>query len=191
MHRSPMRPMTPARPPAQKAVRILGVDPGSVVTGIGIIDAVGNQLHHVAHFAIKTGDGDFNSRLQAIYEGVRQAVAEHQPQEVAVERVFMSRNVDSALKLGHARGAAIVAAGASCELSEYSPRSIKQALVGGGGADKKQVQHMVAMLLKLTPPLQADAADALAAAICHAHHRATNTRLAATTAALAARAGGR
>ncbi len=165
------------RQPAS-TVRILGVDPGSVVTGIGIIDAQGNQLRHVAHFPIKTGGGDMNSRLQAIFNGVSEAVAEHQPQEVAVERVFMSRNPDSALKLGQARGAAIVAAGRTCELAEYSPRSIKQALVGGGGADKTQVQHMVAMLLKLTPPLQADAADALAAAICHAHHRATQNRLA-------------
>ena len=161
------------------AVRILGIDPGSVVTGIGIIDAAGNRLHHVAHLAIKTGSGDFHQRLQAIFDGVSQAVAEHQPQEVAVEKVFMARNADAALKLGQARGAAIVAAGQSCKLAEYSPRSIKQALVGGGGADKKQVQHMVARLLNLKGPLQPDAADALATAICHAHHRATQVRLAA------------
>ncbi len=164
------------RPPA---VRILGIDPGSVVTGVGIIDASGNRLVHVAHLAIKTGGGDFHARLQAIFEGVSEAVAQHQPDEVAVEKVFMSRNADAALKLGQARGAAIVAAGSSCQLAEYSPRSIKQALVGGGGADKKQVQHMVARLLQLEGPLQPDAADALATAICHAHHRATSVRLAA------------
>lgn len=162
------------------AVRILGIDPGSVTTGVGVIEARGNKLIHLAHRAIRAR-GDFRSRLTAIHAGVVEIVAEYQPAEVAVEKVFMARNADAALKLGQARGAAIVAVCEHCALAEYSPRTIKQSLVGGGGADKKQVQHMVGRLLGLTAPLQADAADALAAAICHAHHRVTQARLAAAS----------
>ena len=158
-------------------VRILGIDPGSVTTGVGIIDAAGNRLAHVHHQAINTGKGDFHDRLRTIYEGLKALIAQYQPDEVAVEKVFMARNADAALKLGQARGAAIVAASGCGEMAEYTPRAIKKAIVGGGGADKQQIQHMVAMLLKLKSPIQADAADALAAAICHAHHRATAKRL--------------
>lgn len=157
-------------------IRILGIDPGSVTTGLGVIDVAGNRLTHVAHLALATGKGGFNERLVRIFEGVAEVVATYRPQEVAVEKVFIARNADSALKLGHARGAAIVAA-SGCPIAEYSPRSIKQALVGGGAADKAQVQHMVGVLLSLRQALQADAADALATAICHAHHLQTAARM--------------
>lgn len=161
---------------ASGAIRILGIDPGSITTGLGVIDVTRGKLTYVAHVSLATGGGDFNDRLLCIFQGVTEVMTTYQPQEVAVEKVFMSRNADSALKLGHARGAAIVAAG-RCPIAEYTPRAIKQALVGGGGADKRQVQHMVGMLLRLSDPLQADAADALATAICHAHHRETAMRM--------------
>ena len=159
--------------------RILGIDPGSVRTGIGIVDVdAAGSATHVFHTALVVGgEEDFPARLKAIVLGISEAIQRWGPTEVAVERVFMAKNPDSALKLGQARGAAICA----CVLkdlpvSEYSPMQIKQGLVGRGIADKSQVQHMVGVILGLQGKLQADAADALAVAITHAHARALSQR---------------
>jgi len=155
-------------------MRILGLDPGSRITGIGIID--GESL--VAARQLSLGSGDMPERLAGIFSGVTDAIAEFQPDVVAIETVFMSRNPQSAIKLGQARGAAICAAvHAGLAVHEYAPRLIKQAIVGRGGADKEQVQHMVRVLLKSTDRFGADAADALAVALCHLHSARTARRL--------------
>jgi len=155
--------------------RILGIDPGSVRTGVGIVDAdATGRATHVHHAMIAlAGAEDFPLRLKRILDQLGALLDQYQPQEVAIERVFMAKNADSALKLGHARGAAICAAVMrSLPVHEYSPMQIKQAVVGRGAAEKPQVQHMVGVLLNLQgAPLQADAADALAIAITHAHAR--------------------
>lgn len=158
--------------------RILGVDPGSRVTGFGLIDAAANGPVLVAAGCIRTDSDNFPQRLKQIYDGIVGIVREHQPDELAIEQVFMHKNADSALKLGQARGAAICAAlVAGLEVHEYSARSIKQAIVGKGNADKTQVQHMVKILLNLTGALQADSADALGVALCHLHTRETQRRI--------------
>jgi crossover junction endodeoxyribonuclease RuvC len=150
-------------------VRVLGIDPGSARTGYGILDAHGTRLCYVASGVIRTQEGEFSGRLCEIFRAVRAIVAEYQPQEVAIERVFVNRNADSALKLGQARGAAICgAADAKADIFEYAPREIKLAVVGSGSAEKAQVQLMMKNILKLHHPVAADAADALAAAVCHA-----------------------
>lgn len=155
-------------------MRILGLDPGSRVTGIGVID--GERL--VAAECLDLGGGPMPQRLAAIFNGVQAQIAEHCPDVAAVETVFMSRNPQAAIKLGQARGAAICAAvAAGLEVHEYAPRLIKQAIVGRGGADKAQVQHMVGVLLKSDRKLAADAADALAVALCHFHTAQTAARL--------------
>lgn len=160
--------------------RILGIDPGSVITGYGIIENRGRQLVHVHSGRIQAGRGAFPERLWRIHSGIAELVSSYQPDEVAVEKVFVSRNVDSALKLGQARGAAICGAfGPDLPVAEYAAGEIKQAVVGGGRAAKEQVQHMVAMLLSLRGRLQEDQADALAVAICHAHMRASRLKMAA------------
>jgi len=160
--------------------RILGIDPGSQRTGVGIIDAdPTGGVRHVFHGALLLlGNETFPLRLKQIFDDVCAIIAEHAPAEVAIERVFMARNPDSALKLGQARGAAICAA-VHCGLpiTEYAPKEIKQAVVGGGGAGKQQVQHMIGILLNITQKLQADAADALAIAITHAHTSASVQRI--------------
>jgi crossover junction endodeoxyribonuclease RuvC len=160
--------------------RILGIDPGSQRTGIGIIDALPDgRCVHVFHTALYLLDNEtFHLRLKQIYDEVGEIVETHRPTEVAIERVFMARNPDSALKLGQARGAAIVAVvGKGLALAEYAPKEVKQAVVGSGSGDKTQVQHMVGILLSLPGKLQADSADALAIALTHAHTRASLTRL--------------
>jgi crossover junction endodeoxyribonuclease RuvC len=152
--------------------RILGIDPGSRVTGWGFIDSDGRTSRYVASGQIHTAGADLPARLQQIYESVRRLVAEHAPAEVAVESVFMHRNADSALKLGQARAAAICATfGEGVEVFEYAARAVKQAVVGTGAAEKAQVAHMVGVLLARRQPLLADEADALAVALCHAHTR--------------------
>lgn len=153
-------------------VRVLGLDPGSRHTGFGIVDFAGPACSHIASGAISTiGDG-FAERLQQIFEQVRALIVRYSPAEIAIERVFVHRNADSALKLGQARGAALCGAfAAAVQVFEYSPREIKMAVVGSGGADKVQVQHMVKTLLCLNGRVNADAADALAVALCHAHGR--------------------
>lgn len=160
--------------------RVLGVDPGSQRTGIGIIDAdATGRAVHVHHATLRLLDNDtFAQRLRQIFDEIGAIIDEFRPDEVAIERVFMARNPDSALKLGQARGAAICAVVTrDLTVAEYAPKEIKQAVVGGGAADKTQIQHMVGVLLQLPGKLQADAADALAIALTHAHTRATTQRI--------------
>ena len=166
----------------------MGIDPGSRITGYGVIDLDGPRNRYVASGCIQTAsDRPLPERLKTIFEAVTAAIQAHQPMEVAVEQVFMHRNPDSALKLGQARGAALCAVVmAGLPVSEYAARAIKQAVVGSGAADKTQVQHMVRLLLNLPEAPQADAADALAVAICHGHTRQTQQRL-GTAIALAGR----
>jgi crossover junction endodeoxyribonuclease RuvC len=150
-------------------VRVLGIDPGSQCTGFGVLDALGPRLTYVASGVIRTPDGEFAARLCEIFTCIRTVVAQYRPQEIAIERVFVNRNPDSALKLGQARGAAICGTiDANAEVFEYATRQIKQAVVGTGSAEKAQVQLMMRSILKLEGPVAADAADALAAAVCHA-----------------------
>jgi crossover junction endodeoxyribonuclease RuvC len=150
-------------------VRVLGIDPGSQRTGFGVLDAVGPRLTYVASGVIRTEKGEFADRLCEIFRCVQSLVAQYRPHEIAIERVFVNRNPDSALKLGQARGAAICGtADANAEVFEYATRQIKQAVVGSGSAEKAQVQLMMKSILKLDGPLSPDAADALAAAVCHA-----------------------
>lgn len=151
--------------------RILGLDPGSRITGFAILECEAGQIRYLASGGIRA-DGEFPERLKQIFAGVAELVTQHQPDEVAIERVFMHRNADSALKLGQARGAALSATfGVPANVFEYAPREIKQAVVGTGAADKTQVQLMVKRLLKLTGEMGPDAADAIAIALCHAHAR--------------------
>jgi crossover junction endodeoxyribonuclease RuvC len=158
--------------------RILGIDPGSRFTGFGVLDFDGDTPVYVASGTIKSPDGTFSERLKNIFESVNEIVARYQPDIVAIESVFMARNASSALKLGHARAAALCATFAfDVEIVEYAPREIKQAVVGTGSASKEQVQHMVVSLLQLDGAPAADAADALAAAICHGHRRRLQSRL--------------
>lgn len=155
-------------------LRILGIDPGSRITGYGLIEVAGNRYRHVASGRIISGTGDRGQRLLRIHSALTALIAEFAPTEAAVESVFVHRNPASALLLGQARGAALVAlAAAGLSLAEYAPASVKSALVGYGRADKPQIQHMVCAILGLTAPPPADAADALAVALCHAHQRAS------------------
>lgn len=158
--------------------RILGIDPGSRMTGYGVIEVQGRRAAYIASGCVRMDDVNFAERLRAIFEGVGVVVERYRPTEIAIEKVFVQRNVDSALKLGQARGAAICAVvSRSLPVAEYSPAQIKQALVGRGAAAKEQVQHMVKTLLQLIEDPQADAADALACALCHSHTRQTLSRL--------------
>lgn len=148
---------------------MLGIDPGSQRTGFGVLDAAGARLTYVASGVIRTTQLEFAARLCEIFRCVQTVVAQYQPQEIAIEKVFVNRNPDSALKLGQARGAAICGtADAKAVVFEYATRQIKQAVVGSGSAEKSQVQLMMRSLLKLDGPVATDAADALAAAVCHA-----------------------
>jgi len=159
-------------------MRILGIDPGSRFTGYGIIEVRGDGASPVRHGVIRTGNGEFTGRLGIIFDELRDLIRELEPSEVAVETVFVSQNAASALKLGQARGAAVCAAiSMGLPVAEYSPRSVKQAIVGRGGADKVQVQHMVSVLLQLEEAPAEDAADALAVALCHQHTRQTVQRM--------------
>lgn len=149
---------------------ILGIDPGSRLTGYGVIRLTGRQITYLGSGCIRTAAEDMPTRLLRIYRGVSEIITQFQPNVFAIEQVFMSRNADSALKLGQARGAAIVAAvNQDLPVFEYAARLVKQSVVGTGAADKIQVQHMVKTLLKLPASPQADAADALAIAITHVH----------------------
>lgn len=149
---------------------ILGIDPGSRITGYGLINTVGAKNEYVASGCIRIKGDDLSERLNQVFEGVSEVIRLYSPQQMAIEQVFMARNADSALKLGQARGVAIVAGTQQgLPVHEYAARAVKQAVVGKGSADKVQVQHMVAHILKLPGLPQADAADALAIALCHAH----------------------
>jgi crossover junction endodeoxyribonuclease RuvC len=152
-------------------VRILGLDPGSRRTGFGFIESRGGTLTVVAHGCLNVASAAPMARLRLIFEGLRALMSEHAPVEVAIERVFVSRNVDSALKLGQARGAALCAVPQGIPVFEYAPRAVKLAVVGSGAAEKLQVAHMIRTLLALGERPGADAADALAVAVCHAHTR--------------------
>jgi len=160
--------------------RILGIDPGSQRTGVGIIDVddTGRATHVFNGALVLLGEGEFPLRLKRLLVGLTALIEEWRPHEVAIERVFLARNPDSALKLGQARGAAISAVVLrDLPVHEYAATEVKLALVGKGGAEKAQIQHMVGLMLNLHGKLQADAADALAIAITHAHVRATARRL--------------
>jgi crossover junction endodeoxyribonuclease RuvC len=170
-------PVPVARMSPAGSARILGLDPGSLRTGYGIIECAGGSLTIIAQGCIATSGGPLADRLRVIHARVAELITQHRPQEIAVERVFLSKNADSALKLGQARGAALAAVPAALGVHEYAPRAVKLAVVGVGGAEKSQVAHMVKQLLRLELRLAADAADALAVAICHAHSRTRIDRL--------------
>ncbi len=158
-------------------VRILGIDPGSRITGYGIVDLEGRSTTAVEWGSVRTA-GEHSDRLKTIFDALDGLVRKFVPDEVAVERVFMHRNADSALKLGQARAAALCGTfSAEIPIYEYSARHIKKAIAGRGSAEKSQVELMVRTILGLRQELESDAADALAAALCHAHERGTRTVL--------------
>ncbi len=149
---------------------ILGIDPGSIKTGFGIINYVGSKYEYVGSGVIRIPELPLPERLKIIFDSVTEIIEEYCPQEVAVEQVFMAKSAGSALKLGQARGAAVVAAvNQELPVFEYEARKVKQSVVGNGGAEKLQMQHMVKTLLKLPASPQEDAADALGVALCHAN----------------------
>jgi crossover junction endodeoxyribonuclease RuvC len=159
-------------------MRILGIDPGSRLTGYGVIDTTATGFRYVASGSIKVLGDYFPDRLKQIFDGIITVVQLYHPDCAAIEQVFMHKNADSALKLGQARGAAICAAqSTNLSVAEYAARQVKQALVGKGSADKLQVQHMVKILLNVQGQMQIDASDALGIAICHAHWQQTANRL--------------
>ena len=158
--------------------RVLGIDPGSRVTGFGVIDSDGSHSRYLESGCIRTASGDFPDRLGEIFRGLGEVLDAWQPQEVAVEQVFVARNAASALKLGQARGAAISAiVTRELPVYEYTPAAVKQGLVGNGRAEKEQVQHMVQVILGLQGRMTLDQSDALAIALCHAHSASTRTRI--------------
>lgn len=154
---------------------IIGIDPGSRITGYGVIRVEGNKNFYLASGCLRLAGENVGNRLHDIFTGLQNVVRLYQPNEAAIEQVFMHENPGSALKLGQARGAAIVALGLA--VAEYSARQVKQSVVGYGAAKKEQVQHMVKQLLNYPDPLQADEADALAIALCHAHTRSSLMQL--------------
>jgi len=161
-----------------KKTVILGIDPGSRFTGFGVISTTGSRHTFLGCGCIKTQGDCMANRLHQIYTGLCEVIRTYQPDECSIEQVFMNKNANSALKLGQARGSALVAlASQGVLIAEYTPRAIKQAIVGYGGAEKNQVQHMVKVLLNLAKTPQADAADALAIALCHANSRGISSRL--------------
>jgi len=168
--------------------RILGIDPGSRLTGFGVLDCVDDCAAYVASGSVKSVDGAFADRLRLIFDSVRELVAEYRPDTIAIESVFVHKNAGSALKLGHARSAAICATFEfDLEFHEYAPREIKRAVVGSGSATKEQVVHMIRSMLKLDGDPSPDAADALAVALCQANQRRMQAALRARTALAGAR----
>ncbi len=161
-------------PHHQGLIRVLGIDPGSVITGYGLIESDGARSFHLTHGHIRVKGESFADKLGHIHAELGEIITQWQPQEVAIEQVFMSNNAMSALKLGQARGAAITAAvSRQLSVAEYAPRLVKKVVTGSGSADKQQVQTMVRALLQIVQNVQVDAADGLAIAICHAHSRKT------------------
>ncbi|HHZ71328.1 MAG TPA: crossover junction endodeoxyribonuclease RuvC [Methylococcaceae bacterium] len=157
---------------------ILGIDPGSRITGYGIIEDKAGKQRYIASGSIRIKAAYFPDRLKEIFDGVTEIVSQFSPDQMAIEQVFMHKNADSALKLGQARGAAICAVQVQgMPVFEYAARAVKQALVGKGNADKSQVQHMVKFLLQVRGDIQLDASDALAIAMCHSHHAQTARKL--------------
>ncbi len=165
-------------------MRLIGLDPGLRITGWGVIDVDGSRLSHVADGTVRPKPGlEMAARLAALCGGLEEIVARFTPDEAAVEETFVNRNPASALKLGQARGVVLlVPARAGLPVAEYPANLIKKSLVGAGHAGKGQVEAMVRVLLPKARPEGADAADALAVAICHAHHRATSARFDAVAA---------
>lgn len=156
------------------AIRILAIDPGSTVTGYAVVDFNGSRNNYVDSGCIRLGKEAMPTRLMMIHQGVQELIATYKPREFAIEQVFMHANPNSALKLGQARGVALaVAALHGLPIGEYAPKAVKNAVVGTGGASKEQVQHMVKVILGLSGKIQADAGDALAIALTHAHHLQT------------------
>ena len=161
-------------------VRILGLDPGSLRTGYAVVETNAGRIAYVVSGTIRTEGSSLAQRLQEIFLAVERLTQDFRPDEVAIEGVFMHRNADSALKLGQARGAALSATlAARPRVFEYAPRAVKLAVVGTGSAQKEQVQLMVKKLLNISGPLGADAADALAIALCHAHSRKVHSLISA------------
>ena len=154
-------------------IRILGIDPGLRRTGWGLIESEGNRLIHVACGSVETGERDeLGVRLLAIHDGLVAVIERYQPQEAAVEATFVNTNAAATLKLGQARGIAmLVPAKAGLAVAEYAPNVVKKTVVGAGHGEKSQIRMMIGVLLPKADPLSEDAADALAIAICHAHHR--------------------
>ena len=163
----------------QPPVTILGIDPGSQITGVGVIQSQGNEYRHIYSESLKLPKGELPLRLEKLFTGLQNVISQTKPQVVSIERVFLAKNPQSALVLGHARGAAMLAAVVNqIPVVEYSATEIKKTVVGKGRADKAQVQHMIRVLLGLRVAPEVDASDALAAAICHAHHQHINQALA-------------
>ncbi len=164
---------------ANSSTIILGIDPGSCITGFGLLQITNRQCRYLASGCIRVKPGDTADRLQQIFLNLEEVIKQYQPTTAAIEQIFMHQNPGSALKLGQARGVAIVAlANHNLNVSEYSARQVKQAVVGYGAADKHQVQQMVKSILNLTATPQADAADALAIALCHYHSQQSLVKLA-------------
>jgi crossover junction endodeoxyribonuclease RuvC len=160
-------------------MRVLGIDPGLQAMGWGVIDVDGPRLRHVGNGICRSGAGDLADRLLALFDELSGIVARFAPDCAAVEATFVNKNGAATLKLGQARGVALlVPARAGLSVGEYAPNAVKKAVVGVGHADKRQVDHMVRMQLPGVEIAGPDAADALAVAICHAHHGATASRLA-------------
>ncbi len=158
---------------------ILGIDPGSRVCGYGIVNADGNKLEYISSGCIKVETLAFNDRLKTIYDGICSIIEKYQPDEIALEEIFVGKSPVSGLKLGHARGAVIVACrNHGFDISEYPPTQVKKALVGRGRADKGQMQHMIMSILGLPSAPQADAADALCVAVCHVHTKSSLIKMA-------------
>jgi crossover junction endodeoxyribonuclease RuvC len=158
--------------------RILGIDPGSRITGYGVVESTPRGIRYIASGCIRIKSDEFPERLKQIFDGVSQVIELYRPEQMAIEQVFMHKNADSALKLGQARGAAICATlNRDLPVFEYAARQVKQALVGKGNADKLQVQHMVKILLSIQGDMQIDASDALAIGLCHSHYQETAIRL--------------
>jgi crossover junction endodeoxyribonuclease RuvC len=159
--------------------RIIGIDPGTMVTGWGVVEAIGSSLNHIAHGIIATAGVPAQAdRLSLIYRGIEEVIQLHRPDGISLEKVFFARNAQSALKLGQARGVALLAAAHhGIPVNEYAAAEIKIAVVGYGQASKEQVQKMVAALLHVAEKMAADAADALAAAICHLHRQSFQSRI--------------
>ena len=158
--------------------RILGIDPGSRLTGYGVLEITPRGIRYLASGCIRIKAEDFPTRLKQIFDGVTEIIHLYQPTQMAIEQVFMHKNADSALKLGQARGAAICATlNQDLPVFEYAARQVKQALVGKGNAEKQQVQHMVKILLAIQGDMQIDASDALAIGLCHHHYQQTAQRM--------------
>ena len=160
-------------------MKIFGIDPGSRITGYGVINSKGNKSSHIGSGVIQTKEKDFQKRLKVIFTEIETLVDEYQPDVVAIENVFMHRNPDSALKLGQARAAAICGTfKQGLTVFEYAAREVKQAVVGSGAAEKEQVQYMVKIILDIkNKELKLDESDALAIAICHAHSYSMNKKI--------------